>query len=230
VIVTKRMLAAMAALLAMSACSEKVVYIAPDGGAGAPAEDAATTEDGATLEDAPSSDAAPYPSGPFGTVSGMVIENLSFGGWLDEGEHDPLSQPYRMWDLGFFYQLGQSGQARHLLLMVSAGWCSVCKSENLVLATEAAVYREGGLEFAEVVFEDDDGAPATKDYLRTYAERFGLPFSVGLDPVFKLGRYFDRSATPANFVIDLETMQIESLMTGYDRDTLLATLDALTAR
>jgi hypothetical protein len=221
------------ALGALVGCGDETVYVVQEDG-GAPSD--ATTADDAATTCGPET----YPCPPYGTVERTVIQNLTFSGWVDETDaHQPLQNAYRQWGLDYFYQLGRTTDARILYFNASAVWCSVCKVEQGFLVDYAATYRAKGVVFGEILFEDAAGGPATKDDVQTWATRYALPFTIGVDPTFKMGAYFDVAATPANFIISLKdqtlggvaykAMEIIQLDLGFDQTAVPAALDALTA-
>ncbi|MBI5482097.1 MAG: TlpA family protein disulfide reductase [Deltaproteobacteria bacterium] len=198
--------------------------------------------DAGVQEDAGQDDAAPqcgpdtYPCPPYGTVPNTVMENLTFTGWVDENsDGDPLTDPYRTWGLDYFYQLGKAGQAKFLMLNASAGWCTVCRAETRTLNALQADYLDQGVRLAQILFEDNEYNPATKQFVQDWETTYKLTFPIGLDAAFKTGRYFDIAATPANFVIALrdmtvngvpvKAMEMMTLMTGYSETELRALLD-----
>jgi hypothetical protein len=148
-----------------------------------------------------------YPCPPYGTVAGTIFENMTLGGWADDdGDGSLANDPYRTWGFDMFYQMGLRGEAKYLYLNVSAGWCTVCEAENQVLPGLSREFKPRGVVFAEILFEDLAHAPATHEFVHQWIDAFDLPFPVGVDPTFKMGRYFDKAATPANIVIALTTV------------------------
>jgi thiol-disulfide isomerase/thioredoxin len=214
----------------IAACSE-TVYVQQ--------EDAGVTQDATVQEDAPQCGPDTYPCPPYGTVPGTVMENLTFTGWIDDdGDGDPLNDGYRTWGLDYFYSQGLAGDASFLVVNVSAGWCTVCRSETRTLPGVYTDYKDKGVRLAQIIFEDYSSNPATKDMVQEWEEYYKLPFPIGVDPSFKMGRYFDYAATPANILIALRDMTIDGepvkamqmlyLMTGYDETELRSYLDNLT--
>ena len=229
----KRLIAVLAVVAAagLTAC-ETTKYVQPDGGE---QSDAAAEDDAA-----PACGPDTYPCPPYGTVPNTVMEDLTFTGWIDENaDGNLLNDPYRTWGLDYFYQLGLAGDAKFLLLNVSAGWCTVCRSETRTLTQLQTDYLDKGFRLAQIVFEDNSQDPATKDFVQTWVQSYNLGFPVGLDASFKTGRYFDVAATPANFVIALKDMTVNgtpvkamemlTLMTGYSETDLRALFDDLDA-
>jgi hypothetical protein len=170
-----------------------------------------------------------YPAGPYGLTRGQRLDNLQFLGWSA-----PLAAGYRLESAGpvqlsdFYDPRGEKG-IELLLINAVAVWCGVCRAEYQDLQSNAlyAQLRPRGLEILGVLFEDNDGAPARYADLVNWASSYAVEFPMVLDPAFKTGVYFDRSATPMNMLVDARTMQILELVTGYDpalytlADTLL---------
>jgi thiol-disulfide isomerase/thioredoxin len=230
----KRLITVLAVVAAagLTAC-EKTEYVEQSD---AGAQQDATAQDDAGEQCGP----GVYPCPPYGTVPNTVMENLTFTGWIDtDGDGNPLSDPYVEWGLDYFYQLGQAGQAKFLMLNASAGWCSVCRSETRTLNQLQEDYLAGGVRLAQIIFEDNEYNPATKAFLESWETSYKLTFPIGLDASFKTGRYFDVAATPANFIIALRDMTINGvpvkamemlqLMTGWSDTDLRALFDDLVA-
>jgi hypothetical protein len=218
------------AAVGLMAC-EETKYVQPDAG---------EQQDAANQDDAAPCGADTYPCPPYGTVPNTVMEDLTFTGWIDENGNGDLSdETYREWGLDYYYQLGQSGDAKFLLLNASAGWCSVCRAETRTLPQLQTDFKDKGIRLAQIIFEDNSYNPATKDFVTQWRDSYHLNFSLGLDASFKMGRYFDVAATPANFIIALKDMTINGtpvkamemwyLMTGYSETDLRAFLDDLAA-
>jgi hypothetical protein len=152
---------------------------------------------------------AGYPDGPYGTGEGDVIANLAFTG----ADGAPL-------DLASLH--APCGQ-RLLLVSTSAGWCTACREEQPKLQSLYDDLRADGLVVMVAYFEDDNYEPGTVDLAADWRERYGLSFPVVVDAAFALGDYYDRALTPMSMLVDLETMRIVKVMTGYD-DSLVRSL------
>lgn len=175
----------------------------------------------ATLERealAPGYVAAAYPSGPYGYGIGAVVPNLQFLGWpspVDAGYDQARVEGL---DFARFYDPDGEKGIELLFINASAVWCGVCQQEFRDLR-EAAWYdqvRPRGVEMLGVLFEDADSLPARYSDLETWARAFEVRFPLVLDPGFKMGAFFDRSATPMNMVVDARTMTVLISMTGYN--------------
>ncbi len=104
---------------------------------------------------------------------------------------------------------------RLLLVYGTAGWCTQCTYESGDLPTIRADLHDDGLEVLAVVFEDESSSPADADYASEYRGYYGFTFPTVADPSFLIGAYFDKSSTPLNMFIDLSTMTILDIQTGY---------------
>jgi hypothetical protein len=159
-----------------------------------------------------------YPEGPYGIVKGATIENLRFQGWSSPsaaGYAVDAAAPLQLSD--FYDPTGEKG-VELLLINSSAVWCGVCRGEYDDLRSYG-IYTDlskRGLQMLGVLFEDNDGEPARYVDLVNWGTSFEVQFPLALDPGFKTGVFFNRSATPMNMLVDARTMQILELITGYD--------------
>ena len=212
-----------------SACSSSPLS-APEAGEGPAGVSGAPS----TEIEGPTSTWAAYPSGPYGTTKGSVIQNLTFSGW-----HHPDTAGYDLGKLetvrlSDFYDPEGKGTVKLLAINASAVWCSVCRAEYQDMNTTKVyeTYRAKGVEILGALFEDNLYYPAQPQDLKNWgsSSRFQVKFPLVLDPGFKLGNYFDSDATPLNMLVDVRTMTIVSVTMGYSTmywaqvDTLLAKL------
>lgn len=175
-----------------------------------------------------------YPPGPYGTVKGATIANLSFVGWRDPAAANYDRSKFETLRLSDFYNPdGDESAARVLALNASAVWCTVCRAEYQHLSRDQvyAKYRPLGIEILGILFEDNDGFPARPQDLELWggANGFSVTFPLVLDPGFKSGVYFDSDATPLNMVIDTRTMKILDVSMGFDARTPQAYWDGIAA-
>lgn len=158
-------------------------------------------------------DRSTYPAGPYGTTEGSILANLEF--------IDTEGMP---WSLG---QVHADPSRKLMLITTSAGWCTACIEEQPALKERHTTYSGRGLSIVLATFENENFQPADVAYVkRSWKERFDLPFTVVVDPSFKLGAYYDESLTPMNMVVEVETMKILRIMTGFDAAVIDAILDA----
>ncbi|HEY2410346.1 MAG TPA: hypothetical protein VGI10_30280 [Polyangiaceae bacterium] len=171
---------------------------------------------------APGSTWAAYPAGPYGTVVGATIENLSFLGW-----HDPVAAGYdpnafELLQLSDFYDPDGASGVKLLAINVSAVWCAVCRAEyqdfkdNDVYET----YRQKGVQMLGTLFEDNNYYPARPSDLVLWGSvsSHQVAFPLVLDPSFKMGAYFTSDATPLNMLVDTRSMKIVQATMGYSAD------------
>jgi thiol-disulfide isomerase/thioredoxin len=228
----KRLIPVLVVVVGGLAACEKTEYVEQ--------VDAGVQEDASFQEDAAPCGPDTYPCPPYGAGPGSVIDDVTFAGWIDDnGDGDILNDPYRAWGMDYFYQLGLANQADYLVLNGSAGWCTYCRKENAVLPQLVADYQGSRIVFAEFVFQDNAGNPATKAFVEGWVRSYNLPIPVGVDASFKMGRYFDATSSPANLYIALrdltfydvpiKAMQIILIDTGFAEADMRATLDDLVA-
>jgi hypothetical protein len=174
-----------------------------------------------------------YPPPPYGTEVGTVVENFRFLGWSDPAAAAYDQEALEPLDLARFYNPDGQGDVELLVMTSTAVWCSVCRGEYEDFRSgKVADYSARGVEFFGVLFEDNDSGPARPSDLATWADTFDVTFPFVLDPAFKLGRFFDRQATPMTMVIDTATMEIAWLEVGWATDgpsSLWAFLDGALA-
>ena len=160
------------------------------------------------------SDRSAYPPGPYDTGEGDVLGPLSFVA-VDGGPFDV--------DTAVF----ADPQARVLLMNTAAGWCGACVEEQPVL--QALVQDRPALSVVVALFEDADGAPADAALARDWQARHAVAFDVVADPSFQLQAFYDPSLTPMNMVVDVDTMTIRRIGTGFDELAVTAIIDAILA-
>lgn len=158
------------------------------------------------------SDRSTYPAGPYQTSEGDVLGPLAF--IAANGEAYDL-------DTAVF----ADPQARVLLLNTAAGWCGACVEEQPLLQALSA--QRPALAVVVALFENADGAPADADLARDWQRRHDVAFDVVADPAFQLSAFYDPNLTPMNMVVDVDTMTIRRIGTGFDEDAVTAIVDAI---
>jgi len=155
-----------------------------------------------------------YPAPPYGKTVGTIIEDHSF---LIPGENTIVK-------LSDYYQ---HETKKILLINASAGWCGACKIEAQELNGTFAEYGPQGFDILYTLFEDWNGGPVNKEFYDGWMAQYGGDYTTVLDPDFELGIYFNVEATPMNMLVDLETMTIVWLETGFSSAALEAKLNEL---
>ncbi len=131
-----------------------------------------------------------YPAGPYGAGVGDRVEDFALT--------DCDGRAVRFGDV--------LGGSELVLLNVAAGWCVPCMAETQ--AIEADVHRPycpRGLRIVQVLFEDENGAPAGPDFCKAWRSKFGLTFPVLIDPDFTTKKFFPgtiNGSTPLNLLVD----------------------------
>lgn len=157
-------------------------------------------------------DRTTYPAGPYGLSAGDVLEDLAFVA--------PDGSPFRLGDV-FANQ-----QNRVMLLTTTAGWCTACLEEQPKLVALHGELSGKGLAVVAALFEDADFAPATVAQAAEWKAQYDLPYPLVLDAGFQLSAYYDETLTPMNMIVDVDTMQILKITTGYDEQVVRAVIEA----
>jgi thiol-disulfide isomerase/thioredoxin len=169
-----------------------------------------------------------YPCGPYGTKQGQVATNMQFLGFEDpktqcKADKDQVIDTSKLVKISFKdFFLGDTGSGcstykkKLLWVMVSAGWCGPCKSEVQSTSQEyAAGNVDSRVGLMNIVFETAAPvAPADETFLKQWVSTFSLNFPTVIDPSFKMGAFFVKSAVPFNMLIDLSNMKIFYEQTG----------------
>jgi hypothetical protein len=175
-------------------------------------EDTTASEDTVRVTDNFVTEPGDYPAPPFGKTVGSTIEDHSF---LIPGEDTVIR-------LSDYYQ---HETKRVLLINASAGWCGACKQEAGELNNIFAAKKGDGLDILYTLFEDWNGGPVNEDFYDGWMDQYGGDYTTVLDPEFGMGIYFNVESTPMNMLVDLETMTIIWLETGFNPAALEAKLD-----
>jgi peroxiredoxin len=165
-----------------------------------------------TTEGSGPSDRSSYPAGPYGTGQGDTITDLSFV--------RPDDSPFALSDLF------ADTQNRLLLVSTAAEWCTACREEQGALESLYQEHGAAGLAVLVAVFEDANFQPATSAIAGKWREDYGLTFDVVADPSFQFADYYDETLTPMNMIVDLDTMEIVVISTGWDPSAIDAIIEA----
>jgi hypothetical protein len=162
--------------------------------------------------DGDATDRSSYPAGPYGTAQGDVIENLSFT--TSTGEAFGLGDIFA------------DTSTKLLLLSTAAGWCTACIEEQGALEDLVQTHGDDGLEVMVALFEDRDYQPAEPALAEQWTQEHALSFPVVVDPEFVLADYYDEALTPMNMIVDVNTMTILRISTGWDPSAITAIIEA----
>lgn len=153
-----------------------------------------------------------YPPGPFGKSEGDTLKNHAF--LTPDGARISLQD------------IREDEHAQVAIVNTAAGWCSACIEEQRELQSVYDAHRDEGLRVLVTLFEDADYAPATPALAKDWRADRAVTFDVAADPAFQLKDYYDSSLTPMNMVVDLGSMQIIRITTGWDRDLIESIVQA----
>jgi hypothetical protein len=149
-----------------------------------------------------------YPSGPYGTEEGSVVENACFEGFRAPNLIEPSLERFET--LAFSESYDPQGTKRIALLLINTAaiWCGPCQREHEDLDERVALYAPRGLAVLSTLFQDAQGDPASGRDLIGWVETFGTNFPMAVDPAFQLERYAPAQSAPLNLVVDPRGMTI----------------------
>ena len=169
-----------------------------------------------------------YPPGPYGYVTGTVMQNIKFLGKSDPagataGAMDYSTLPLAPVSLGDFHK---DPNVKYVVLSGVAGWCTPCNDEQPTVVAASKKYEALGFRFFEALiqgYNHTTGAPATENDLNKWQHAHSLHVGLGLDPEDKIHEYADIAAFPLNMVVRTSDMQIVFMQVGeMDLDPILA--------
>jgi len=153
-----------------------------------------------------------YPTANIGTAEGSVLANHTFT--LPDGGNYTLDEV-------FF-----DADNRLLMLVTASGWCGACIEEQPKLQALYDAHADAGLMLVVAVFQDDQFVAADPEDAGLWKSRFDLTFPVVADAPFVLGDYYDASQTPMIMMVDVDTMQILSIETGFNEANVQSIINA----
>ena len=157
-------------------------------------------------------DRSEYPTGPYGTAEGDVIDDLTFG--TTESGTFKLSEIFADED------------NKLLLLSTAAGWCAPCREEQPALQQRYDEWKDQGLAVLVAIFEDSNYMAPSTDFVSQWKTQYSLSFDVVLDEPFVLSEYYNADLTPMNMFVDIDTMEILRIQTGFDASTVDALIES----
>jgi thiol-disulfide isomerase/thioredoxin len=153
-----------------------------------------------------------YPAGPYGVSEGDVIDELAFV--APDGASFTLREVYA------------DGANELMLISTAAFWCAACAEEQPDLQELHQTYGADGLFAMVSVFEDEQTEPADAADAARWQSLHQVDFQVVADPGFVLDAYYDSSLTPMNMLVEVETMTIFRINTGWDPSAIRALVEA----
>ncbi|HTE49870.1 MAG TPA: TlpA disulfide reductase family protein [Kofleriaceae bacterium] len=138
-----------------------------------------------------------------------ILEDMEFPAFLGgETGGDPVSV-----HLGDYSAESMPG-TRILMISTAAGWCAPCMREAEAMSEFAAAYEPRGVAILTGVFQDQNGNPASADFVKAWVDNFSLSVPALIDESFQLSKYVDVSVMPTNIFVDAETLEILEIATG----------------
>lgn len=105
---------------------------------------------------------------------------------------------------------------RILMINAAAGWCVPCMREAEAMTDFAAEYQPRGVAVVTAVFQDQNGDPAEREFVKTWVDAFVLTLPALIDTEFQTGAWFDANTMPANMFVDAETREILTIAHGTE--------------
>ncbi|HEU5056198.1 MAG TPA: TlpA disulfide reductase family protein, partial [Kofleriaceae bacterium] len=105
---------------------------------------------------------------------------------------------------------------RILMVNAAAGWCVPCMREAEEMPDFAADYQPQGVAILTAVFQDQNGDPADREFVKTWVDAFALTLPALIDTDFQTGAWFDVNTMPANMFVDAETREILTIAHGTE--------------
>jgi thiol-disulfide isomerase/thioredoxin len=139
-----------------------------------------------------------------------MISDMEFPAFVD-GD----TAATRMVKLSDYFAENRPG-TRIIMINAAAGWCVPCMREAAALPALAAEYEPRGVAILTAVFQDQNGDPASAEFVRAWVENFDLTVPALIDTEFQTSVYFDANTMPANMFVDAETREILQIATGAE--------------
>lgn len=160
-------------------------------------------------------DRATYPASGYGTSEGAVLTNHGF---VDDAGN--------LLDLG---DIRMDAANKVMVLTTSAGWCTACIEEQPKLQALQDDLGDQGLVVFITLFEDNNFNPSDAELAAQWRRQYSLSEDVYVvsDADFVMQDYYDRSLTPMTMIVNLDTMEIVKIDTGFDESAVRAILNAL---
>lgn len=157
-------------------------------------------------------DRTAYPEGPYGTAEGEVIDNHGF--------ETPSGSSLT------FQDVRADESHKLLLLSTAAGWCTACRDEQGTLQDLQDTHGADGLLVLVTIFEDNNSQVADLAFVQDWISQYDLTLDVVLDAPFVMSAYYDETLTPMNMFVDLDTMEILRMTTGFDQSVVDAIISS----
>ena len=113
-----------------------------------------------------------------------------------------------------------------LLVSTSAGWCSACIEEQPALEQLHQDYAGEGLVVMVTLFEDLEYQAVDGSYAQAWKDRYNLSFVVVADREFVFKDYYNTDATPMFMTVEIPTMTILRIETGFDSGAVTSIIEA----
>lgn len=185
--------------LGTSACSSTTITPAPAPAASTPADE--TPPDPGVM-------AAAYPDGPYGSAQGKVLPDLQLEGYL-RMDKTGLATSAPLAPVKLSEVRTQAGDAKYMLIHVSAFWCGICRAavEDLVSEYPKLASKAIFVDMLEEGETPDDYA--TKANVDAWVKGLKVPFTEIRDPdSIKWGIRNKIGHNKTALLVELATMKV----------------------
>jgi len=138
-----------------------------------------------------------------------VLEDLQFPAFVDG---DTAGDPVELRLSDYFAE--NSPDTRVIMISAAAGWCAPCMREAEAMSEFAATYEPRGVAVLTAIFQDQNGDPADREFVKTWVDTFGLAVPALIDESFQIGAYVDVNVMPTNIFADAATGEILEIARG----------------
>lgn len=169
------------------------------------------------------------PRSPYVTAL-LAAGALVVTAWVNQGRYDTVGPGSPAPDFTAFRLDGSEVRlddyrGRVILLNIWATWCPPCREEMPSMERLYRHFQNQGEAF-EILAVSIDKAPGEKDAagnvggdLRTFAEEFGLTFTILHDPSGAIQRIYQTTGVPESFLIDRSGTIVRRLAGATNWDT-----------
>ena len=171
-----------------------------------------------------------YPEGPYGYSIDNVIADFKLFGRVDVNASGDVTddKPVDLW-LSDLRKDKDGNLNKVIVVTASAEWCGPCNAEqpDLVAMHDAYAKNNAGVVFLEALVEDKNHLPSDDATVGRWANKYGIPFALAMDPGMALQKYYDINAFPFGMVIRASDMKIVWQGNGAAPDSIKKTIDYL---
>ncbi len=115
------------------------------------------------------------------------------------------------------------------VFMYNAGYCGPCNEEMAALIPRVKEYDGKPVLFLSLSIADYNGSRPTPEFLKSWQQKYNIPFPVLAAPRSELAQYDDQPGIPMDIIVD-QNGKMSAMVEGYDNggiDVLFGKINAL---